>query len=1200
MSEDKVIGADAFTMKDVTPHSVIYRYKNRTATMVYDDGNSEGTKIVSRPFEQYFSNLNTKVLDLQNDIILPNGCIYRAALDNGEEAFLIQDVPGIRTFRLTNSERVKDLVGKMYNKFMAQTRVLELNEPEPGTEEDIKRQIALRNQYISKQKLKTGKKEDFYKLHFRVYFPYTYLGIVIKRKTNNSNSLSFSRMSAMISLTAVNTMNDYLYQFPLSNVSRGGNVCTGKLPLGEFGYINVKSYVEKMAGYFWNNRFNSDITAGPELYGNKNFLGNWFEWEYKSFIDPAAVLSLDFEVEEIKEDRISVGDFIYSRGRGSGTYEKSFMALDEWSILDCFETNQAVGDSYVDLEHGTAKKNIASIAESIEAEGYVIPVGTILKNEKDKKFKIISYDGFKTYDVSDSTLQENEVVVTHVNLRDENRKTYRLNLDKGLKFILRAYRKAKNFVEDAVCGSKTFNIGQLVCVVTDGRFTDPYHELDMIKSIREKDGTYIFEFHKRVYAIANASDEEPNKMRQVGVNFGSKDDPIENGVDFTFRTKKLLDGSHKPSPFTIRDHLSEIQTGKASILRYAYETKRRSSYHYGSSANRQVFTVYSQFQKEGFDHENASNKFEDCDFSIDGDMVMFYIPLPKYIYLAKEEFEEITPTINGSESVVIGERVYQAISGSDEPEEVTFKIMRDSDGNASISTVGETREAVQNMFFHMSIDHIKQTLIEVDGVKTFRIRDLFEAGTEREYIEFKVGDEIMMTADWNPTSEQKPSIKKILDFFTVEDRMPNELETSHQAVDDHVLSGMVDAHAGVITNRYKRYAEALGREDIANGIKANRGVLYVVVDDGTEKLKIHPMIDSMGQHFLNGITHVKKQVGDLKIGDFIKANVARIPYFAKKDVDQIAAFIEINGRDIAILNNGLTMWCDIIESHFKVFHRDKLTESKIEFYEGKIREPNMGEFMLMYGDMYVGKLGLAVLTPDECDAVESDFREEKMKYLYQDSIKDLPTTINMTRDDYDEGIEQNGGSCHFHTLGGFNSNNLLNLRYDISRSTFRCLYGKILGGSVSTGHIAQIGIDKKQYDLCYALYNRSLSNGAAYLPMRECFYDPMVGYRYYSSPFRTDQIWSKLNNFEATLATFPTPRVLKNMTRKKDTYTVFKFMGPQNRFYNRVDRNDLSAVRSGHRLSIKNDEPIYNITSDDIFPEVEIEADIDVTDLVTD
>lgn len=1190
MSEEKVVGAESFTTKDVTPFSVIYRYKDKKATLIYEHFSKEGKQVISRPFDQYFSNLNTKVLDLQNDIILPNGCIYRALLDNGEEAFLIQDLPGIRTFRLSNKNNITNLVSKMYNRFIAQTRTLEKNEPEPGKEAEVKKQIALRNQYISKQKLQPGIEDGFYKLQFRAYFPYTYLAIVINRKRNNSNSLSFSRMAATISLVPVNTMNDYLYQFPLSNVSSNGSVCTGQLPLGEFGYVNIKSYVEKMSGYFWNNRFNADITAGPETYGNRNFLGNWFEWEYMSYIDPASVLSLDFTDEAITKHRRSVGDFIYSGG-SHAKHSKSLNTIDEFSIINSFETNQTVGDSYVDLEHGTAKKNIASIAETIDVEGYQIPVGTIIINEKDKKFKITSYDGFKTYDVSDSTLQEDESVVTHVNLRDEQKRTYRLSLEKGLNFILRAYRKAKNFVEEAVFGDQTYSIGQLVCVDTDYGFKDAYHDLDMIKSIRERDGNFIFEFYKREYFIASENGEAPKALKPVSIVFGSQDKVIESGAKFTFRTKKLLDGSHKPAPYTIRDHLSDIQTGEASIVRYSYGKKTHRSYHY-SNSTRNVFSVHTNFKKADLDPESSSVELDKCEFTNSDDMVTFYVPLPKYISLAEEEFEEITPSIEGSEPVIVGREAFEAISGYDRPNNVPFKIMRDSDGTASISTVGEGREAVENMFFHMSIDHLKRTITEVDGVKAFKIRDLFEVGSDREYITFKVGDEVMLASDWNPmlpSSDQAPSIKKIYDFITVEDLFDHELETAHQDVDDHLISGMVEEHADVIRKRYRQYAKVIGHNpkkkiDRHKGIKAKRGVLYAVIDDGSENLKIHPMIDSYGQHFLNGITHAKRQVGDLKVGDFIKANVARIPYFAKKDVDQINAFIEINGRDLAILNNGATMWCDIIESHFKVFHRDKLTDAKIEFYIAKVREPNMEDHMVMYGDLYVGKIGIPLFTPWEAKALEEDFGSEKMRYIYQDIIEDAPKTTRMMKKDLEELVELNG-STDFKAFIGFRSNNVMNVKYDLSRSAFRCQYHKVLGAVTSTSHIAKIGINHKSYDISYALHNRSLTNGAAYMPMRECFHDPMIGYRYYSAPFRTDESWCKMRNIEITMLTFPTPRVLKNMTRKKSTYKVFKQMGPQNRFYNQLQESEITY--SSGRYSIKNDEPTYNIVSDAIFPTIE-------------
>jgi hypothetical protein len=68
------------------------------------------------------------------------------------------------------------------------------------------------------------------------------------------------------------------------------------------------------------------------------------------------------------------------------------------------------------------------------------------------------------------------------------------------------------------------------------------------------------------------------------------------------------------------------------------------------------------------------------------------------------------------------------------------------------------------------------------------------------------------------------------------------------------------------------------------------------------------------------------------------------------------------------------------------------------------------------------------------------------------------------------------------------------------------------------------------------------------------------------------------------LASFPTPRILKKDTKKKESFSVFKLMGPQNRFYNRID---VTMPQNSNRWSQRNDTVRYCITSDAIFPVVE-------------
>jgi hypothetical protein len=1189
------------------PRTIILNYRNNKGILVYDDRGGR-TKRITRPFTDIFNSINSKVLSANTDIILPNGCIYRARLQNGNESFLIQEQPGIRSFRISNKTAAINLVAKMYNKFEAQTRVLERNEVEPDKKEEVEKQIELRKKYLSQQNISRNDSGQHYKFFFRVFFPYSYILITIdKGQSRNTNRLTMNGMHAAISLEPINTLNDYVYQFPLSNVSQGGNVCTGQLPLGNYGHINVKSYVEKMTGYFWNNKFNADITAGPETYGDKNFLGNWFEWEFTSYVSPADVLSLDFTEEGIKTKRLSVGKYIYNSNHSSDDYrgKSRIHTINETSFVEGFEADSAFGDAQVDIENGEARKTVRGLVDSIELGGYDIPLRTIIKTEN-KKFKIISYDGFRTYNVDDSTLYEKDIVVTHLQLLDEKKSIHTISLhDESKKFIIAAYQKAKNFVAEATFNGVTFKSGELVAFRLDGNFnSDANIGFDMIKSIREFDLGYSIDLmeHNEL-TFKYRKDETPQSIRKIDIMFSgtSETDLIVEGQEFNFRTCKVVKTTNAPHPYFIRDHLSGIVKGKVKIDAIVFKADVNSHYGYRNRNERnKTFFIDYTLEKEGYDSEEFSIKASACHAPMTDEKIELHVSLPEYIQLASDDFMEEIPLISESEMCIIGDRAFQTISSERGRQQVPFKLMRDTNGETLISTIDDRRKAKESMFFKPSLDHLKSCINDVDGTLVFKVRDLFEAGSEREYIKFKVGDEVMLASDWSPDSVSPPSIKKIYDFITLEDRSDvNVLSIGNGVNSDSLTAATTDADASAIKRRYKKYAqpiESIGlrtkNDPLHSGMKAPKGILYAIIIDENNELTFHPMIDSDGRHLLNGISHVKKEIGDLKAGDFIKADVAAIPYFAKKNVDEIVSFVNINGRDLCILKSGYTMWHDIIEKCFKVFHRDKLTATKVEFYENKTRQPEWQSFMLLYGDIYFSHIGLPILTRHDAHMEDSEAKDEYRVELFKSAYESGMSTRSISKDTYDRLRTEN--DCpYFETFVEANSLAIFMAKMDRQGSSFRIIYDshKCLGASNADelshsdhGHIGFIGQGNRLYDICYSLDNRSLTNGAAYMELYKAFREPLHSYSYYSSPYKVSKDWISRSHITTAMLTFPTPRMLKKSTRKPKSYSAFKLIGPQNRFYNPMPY-DTSSSKMRHTM--KNDQRVYNIISDNIFPEME-------------
>lgn len=1207
MSELVNNGVDAtnvFDSKKATPKTLILNYKTDMGTLVYERDSS--WQKISRPFTSIFNNLNARVLASHNDIILPNGCIYRATRNDGKEAFLIQEQPGIRSFRLSNRTATINLVSKMYNKFEAQTRVFEKNEVKPEMKDEIEKTINLRNEYLKQQKLISADDGKTYKFHFRVYFPYTYLLIVIDRnKTNNDRQkLAMGSMCASISLNPINTLNDYLYMFPLSNVSNGGSVCTGKLPLGQFGNINIKTYVEKMTGYFWNNKFNADITFGPETYGDKNFLGNWFEWEYNSYVNPASILSLKFEDEGIRATRQSVAKFVYTSGTGSNSEDnKRVHTINQHSIIEGFEAESAFGDTTVNLDNGSAKKSAEGVCDTITLEGYEIPLGTLLKNGEEK-FKVLSYDGFRTYDIDDSVMFEKDIVVTDFKIINQKKEiTVKHFDDDGKAFLTDTYRQAKNFVKEAIFKNITFKSGELVAFKSDGDFESEVNDpqIDMIKSIRETENAYIIELFKYNNPPLKLNKKSPpTLLRKIDILFSGESTKFgfKSGEEFTYRTRKILKPVNAPVPNTINDHLSGLIKAWANIDKITYRKSTTRNYQYNRGQQEREFYIGYTLNKEGFDpDDNNQIQINDCVLDLRGDKFVLWLQLPEYVQLASDKYEEIIPEIQGSSTVIIGEQVFQAISSTDNPEKVPFKIMRDENDQSNISTIREDRTDADSMFFLPSIDHIKSCIQVVDGVKTFSVRDLFEVQTEREYINFKIGDEILLSSDWDPQKDTSPSIKKIHDFITISDRHEDAMMiTNVGSNNDHVSSHMGATNARMIENRYRKYAEPIeglpqeAKDEPFNiGITAKLGTLYAVIDDGSEHLILHPMIDSDGQHFLNGISHVKKDVNGIKAGDFVKADVGKIPYFAKKNVDKIVCFIDFNNRQLAVMKSGYTMWADVIEKSFKVFKQDNLTDAKTAFYEGKTREADMKTFMVLYGDHYFSQIGLPILTCEEPsyeqtrDQGESEYRNK----LYSDCYDGGLHTLRLQKTELELLKASNHGSSDFQTFAGFNTITRQHIKLDFARNSFRVMFdgSRCLGSSVGNGrHIGKFIESFRFYDICYSLENRSLTNGSAYMDMNNCFRSPLSSYSYYSTPYKVSKDYLNIRDIKVAMASFPTPRMLKKSTRDLASFKCYAYKGPQNRFYNYLNQEKLESNRIKNSRVRKNDEKMYNVTSDNLFP----------------
>jgi hypothetical protein len=107
------------------------------------------------------------------------------------------------------------------------------------------------------------------------------------------------------------------------------------------------------------------------------------------------------------------------------------------------------------------------------------------------------------------------------------------------------------------------------------------------------------------------------------------------------------------------------------------------------------------------------------------------------------------------------------------------------------------------------------------------------------------------------------------------------------------------------------------------------------------------------------------------------------------------------------------------------------------------------------------------------------------------------------------------------------------------------------------------------------------------MDMDDCFRRPLISYSYYSTPYKVNKDWFSMQHIKVAMASFPTPRMLKKSTRKLKSFKCYAYKGPQNRFYNYLSDEKLVNTRKNSVRTRKNDDKIYNITSDNLFPSEE-------------
>lgn len=1207
-------------LEKIVPISVILKYNEEKALFVYkkEVNSLYVKKIVKRDFKDLFLGLNKRILSSHNNIILPNGCIFHQRGEKGVENFLMEETPGIRSFRLTNRNNVIQTVQKMYGKFQTETTLLKSKKVSPESQKEIEDQVNLRDQYIASQSLNFS--DDVpYKLAFRVFFPYTYILISVSTggKKAQRGTVALSDMMVMTGIKPVNDFNDILYQFPLPNVSSGGRVCTGKLPIGEFGVVNLKSYVEKMIGFFWNNRFNGDIMTGPNLYGDKNFLGNWFEWEFVSYVNPSKVL--DLNLSKFTDDQIAVREFFHEGRHSREDTLSSIKLINQISFLEGFKESDLLDDGGVQLTKDEARKEISNISDSITIGAFDIKVGRIL-NTGTKKFRIMSYNGFRTFDVAEDSITEKEIWVTHAIIKDQKGRLFNFPLnDRGKEFILDGFCKQQNYEKKAVFPSHTFESGELIgiaALVNDDLSLESIN-VDQISSIRSIDDSYLISFVEREKDLKFHKEDDPLKLVKMpifftfreSVNNGSRniEDVITQNEEFRFRTSKHLGSGVCPEPFGIKDFFSTEEVGIVNVDKIIYkETKNSHNVtYYNRSIEERFHITYNLSRGDNPDVQTTTilardGHIQKSNISEDYRLIL---ELDSNISRSGRDYLETVPVLEEDEMIIFGENALMAlpIGGA---EQLPFRILRDENGHATISSVphsgyeGEQYEVSNTPLFYPSVGHMNTCIKQNGDTKSFVIKDLMEFDTDKRMIKFSVGDEILLGSDWSSAKEKaliSPSIKKIHDFIIIRDERDGP-RIHYSTIKDDVLYKEREEGDTKLLNRYKKYSKyALDKDiDSKRGYSSERfkvGTMYAVIDDGSDNLILHPMIDSLGQHFLNGIYHVMKEIGDIEAGDFVQATSPKIPYFAKNVVEKVVGFVDINNRALTVFESGMTMWYDVLIDHFKLMKSSKLKSKRIEFLEGKKRHIKEGFCDVLYGDHLLTQMAIPILqlgqledvrnTVDKAIDAFDDLTKEEQANLDEplsliNTLTEMQNTLNITKEQFTTLIEENPSNI-FETYSGAVDVSKIRIHPNISGSSFKMHFNasKTIGSQLARSrHIGSFNTMYSTFDIMYYVYNCSLKNGSARLSIDDSTTKGICGWPSYNSPYSKikEHVYYKEENLKMCLLTIPTPRLLKKDNRNSQSYLMYKHMGPQNTYYNLIPETGILAKRSI-------DDPLYATTS---------------------
>lgn len=421
----------------------------------------------------FFNILYKSINKIQLDEILPDNCKFIRRLNNGKKILVLEDEPQIRTITIN-----KDMFS-----------VIEKH-----------KETGKYNEY----ELENINKEKPYR--FTLSFPYI---IYIVSLTDKNE---YTGMSIFFRLNPLTSLQDYLLEPCLPNISNEYNLCLGYYSPQNPG--SLSSEVRNIIDNFWFNEFNSDYWGLCEKYKNNPELTDFFTWQYNTKKDPLFIFSTKWRPVQ---NNLKIKDMVDRYGYDSNQIGQLFPGEVLSKLKNLISIERKID------EEGSHTEIFRDFVESINCNGMVISVGDkIIHNNKE--YYVLSFNA-------------NNEKIDYVVLEDEDGKESKIKLinispDQFEKVNPRTLKISDNL---------EISVGDLILFKIN-------NEIRSVDKIIESKGSYQIKIGNDFYLISSffaGNIEKFDKTKPFKLNDTELVEGNEYFIDYTSYSNSLFSNLEK-------------------------------------------------------------------------------------------------------------------------------------------------------------------------------------------------------------------------------------------------------------------------------------------------------------------------------------------------------------------------------------------------------------------------------------------------------------------------------------------------------------------------------------------------------------------------------------------------------------------------------------------------------------------------------